>query len=62
MPMVIAVSTSWGMGIPAAVVIGFVLGLDGPGIWAGFAVAMMAAACLLMRSLGRQARQFAAET
>ena len=30
MPMVIAVSTSWGLGIPTAVVLGFVLGFGGP--------------------------------
>ena len=61
MPMVIALSTSWGMGLPTAVVLGFVLGLGGPGIWAGMAVAMTGAACLLIRRFHRQSRRFAAE-
>ena len=61
MPMVIAVSTSWGMGFPAAVVLGFVLGLGGPGIWAGMAVAMTGAALLLIRRFRLQARRFAAQ-
>ena len=61
MPMVIALSTSWGMGLPTAVVLGFVLGLGGPGIWAGMAVAMTGAAWLLIRRFRRQAQRFAAE-
>ena len=61
MPMVITVSTSWGLGIPTAVVLGFVLGFGGPGIWAGMAVAMTGAALLLIRRFRRQAGRFAAE-
>ncbi len=61
MPMVIAVATSWGLGIPTAVLLGFVLGLGGPGIWAGMAVAMTGAAWLLIRRFRRQAARFAAE-
>lgn len=60
-PMVIAVSTSWGLGIPTAAALGFGLGFGGPGIWAGMAVAMTGAACLLLRRFRRQARRFAAE-
>ena len=60
MPMVIAVSTSWGLGFPAAIVLGFVIGLGGPGIWGGMAVAMTGAAFLLLRRFRRQARRFAA--
>ena len=44
MPMVIALSTTWGVGLPTAVVLGFVLDFGGPGIWAGMAVAMAGAA------------------
>ena len=61
MPMVIALSTSWGLGIPTAVALGFFLGFGGPGIWAGMAVAMTGAAWLLIRRFRRQAGRFAAE-
>ena len=61
MPMVIALSTSWGLGIPTAVVLGFFLGYGGPGIWAGMAVSMTGAAWLLIRRFRRQAGRFAAE-
>ena len=61
MPMVIALATGWGMGFPTAVVLGFVLDFGGPGIWAGMAVAMTGAACLLIRRFRRQARLFAAQ-
>ena len=60
-PMLIAVATSWGLGIPTAVVLGFLLGFGGPGIWAGMAVAMMGAAWLLIRRFRRQSARFAAE-
>ena len=61
MPMLVAVSTSWGLGLPTAAVLGFVLGFGGPGIWAGMAVAMTGAAALLIRRFRRQATRFAAE-
>lgn len=61
MPMVIAVSTGWGMGLPTAMVLGFVLDLGGPGIWAGVAVAMTVAAWFLIQRFRRQARLFAAQ-
>ena len=60
-PMLVAVATSWGLGIPTAVVLGFHLGFGGPGIWAGMAVAMMGAAWLLIRRFRRQSARFAAE-
>ena len=60
-PMLIAVATSWGLGIPTAVVLGFHLGFGGPGIWAGMAVAMTGAAWLLIRRFRRQSARFAAE-
>ena len=60
-PMMIAIATSWGAGVPTAVVLGFVLGFGGPGIWAGMAVAMTGAAWLLIRRFRRQAARFAAE-
>jgi len=61
MPMMIALATGWGMGLPTAVVLGFALDLGGPGIWAGMAVAMTGAAWLLIRRFRRQARLFAAQ-
>lgn len=60
-PMLVAVATSWGLGIPTAVVLGFLLGFGGPGIWAGMAVAMTGAAWLLIRRFRRQSARFAAE-
>ena len=61
MPMVIALATGWGMGFPTAVVLGFVLDFGGPGIWAGMAVAMTAAAWLVTKRFRRQARLFATQ-
>ena len=61
MPMVIAVSMSWGLGIPAALVLGFFLNLGGPGIWAGMAVAMAGSAWLLIRRFRQQEIRFAAQ-
>ena len=61
MPMVIAVSMSWGLGIPAALVLGFFLNLGGPGIWAGMAVAMAGSAWLLIRRFRQQEGRFAAQ-
>ena len=62
MPMVIALSMTWGVGLPTAAVLGFVLDLGGPGIWAGMAVAMTGAAWLLVRRFRRQAKRFAAQS
>ncbi|MYH91542.1 MAG: MATE family efflux transporter [Gammaproteobacteria bacterium] len=60
MPMVIAVSMSWGIGIPTAVVLGFFLNLGGPGIWAGMAVAMTGSSWLLIRRFRQQEGRFMA--
>ena len=60
MPMVIAVSMSWGMGLPTALLLGFFLNLGGPGIWAGMAVAMAGAAFFLIRRFHRQGKRFSA--
>ncbi len=60
--MVIALATTWGVGLPTAAVLGFVLDLGGPGIRAGMAVAMSGAAWLLVRRFRRQAERFAAQS
>ena len=61
MPMVIAVSMSWGIGLPTALVLGFFLNFGGPGIWAGMAVAMAGSAWLLIRRFRQQAAMFVAQ-
>ncbi len=58
MPMVITVTASWGIGFPVALLLGFALGLGGPGIWAGMAAAMVVAAWLMIKRFGRQASCF----
>ena len=62
MPMMIALSTTWGVGLPAAAALGFVLDLGGPGIRAGMAVAMTGAAWRLVTRFRRQAKRFAAQS
>jgi MATE family multidrug resistance protein len=53
MPMVYAVLAYWGLGLPAAYVIGFPLGFEGPGIWAGLVVGLAVAAVLMMTRFWR---------
>lgn len=48
-PMLIAVVSYWVVGMPAAYVMGFVLGLGGPGVWAGLALGLALAGVLLTR-------------
>ncbi|NKX46221.1 MATE family efflux transporter [Roseicyclus persicicus] len=52
-PMLYAVVAYWGLGLPAAWVIGFPLGFEGPGIWAGLVVGLAAAAGLMMTRFWR---------
>ncbi len=39
-PMVMAIVSYWGVGLPVAYVLGFVLGLEGAGIWLGLTVGL----------------------
>ena len=61
MPMAIALATSWGLGLPAALLMGFVLEWGGHGIWSAMAVAMAGASLLLVWRFRRRIRRFAAE-
>jgi MATE family multidrug resistance protein len=47
LPMVYAAFSYWGVGVPSAYVLGFVLDLGGIGIWAGLALGLGVAAVLL---------------
>jgi MATE family multidrug resistance protein len=49
MPMLIAVLAYWIVGLPAAWLFGFALGLGGRGIWIGLACGLTLAALLLLR-------------
>ncbi len=54
-PMAIAVLAYWGLGAPAGYVLGFPLGLGGPGVWLGLAIGLTAAAVALSwRFLSRE--------
>ncbi|AVL54639.1 MATE family efflux transporter [Roseobacter denitrificans] len=46
-PMIYAAVSYWGVGIPCSYVFGFVLGLDGIGVWLGLVVGLSVAALLL---------------
>ncbi|WOI56768.1 MATE family efflux transporter [Palleronia sp. LCG004] len=55
-PMIHAVLSYWGVGLPAAYVLGFPMGYGGVGIWAGLAMGLAVAAVLMTaRFLGRGA-------
>ena len=58
MPIVIAVATICGLGVPAAVMLGFVLDLGRTGSQSGMAVAMTGAAWFLIRRFRRQVDRF----
>ncbi|WP_371056063.1 MATE family efflux transporter [Rhodosalinus sp. K401] len=47
-PMVMAAVSYWGVGIPGAWVMGFVLGWGGPGVWLGLTLGLACAGVLLM--------------
>lgn len=46
-PLLIALFSYWGVGLPVAWVLGFVVGLGGPGVWWGLALGLATAALLL---------------
>lgn len=48
MPMVMAAFSYWLVGLPVSYVLGFVLGLDGIGVWLGLVIGLAFAAVLLM--------------
>ena len=47
-PMVMAIVSYWVVGLPVSYVLGFMLNLEGPGIWLGLTVGL-ACACVLMQ-------------
>ncbi|MBC8129466.1 MAG: MATE family efflux transporter [Rhizobiaceae bacterium] len=55
MPMIIAVLSYWGLGMPAAYVLAFPLGFDGPGVWWGLALGLFASAVLMTWRFHRRA-------
>jgi MATE family multidrug resistance protein len=52
-PMIYALISYWLLGLPAAWVLGFPLGFEGPGIWAGLVVGLAFAAVLMMTRFWR---------
>jgi MATE family multidrug resistance protein len=53
-PMIIAIGSYWGLGVPAAYVFAFEARLGTPGIWAGLALGLLATAFLMnMRFFAR---------
>ncbi len=53
-PMWIAVASYWGLGVPSAYLLGFVLDLGGKGVWGGLAVGLTAAGILLTWRFSRR--------
>ncbi|HAW49044.1 MAG TPA: MATE family efflux transporter, partial [Roseovarius sp.] len=47
-PMVIAALSYWAVGVPASYVLGFTLGLGGPGIWLGLALGLALAGVFML--------------
>ena len=47
-PMIMAVVAYWVIGMPASYVLGFVLGMEGVGVWLGLVIGLAVAAVLLM--------------
>jgi len=57
-PMIFASVSYWLVGIPCSYLFGFVLGLEGIGVWLGLVIGLALAACLLSgRFWGRSLRQ-----
>lgn len=48
MPMLFAVVSYWLIGLPAAYILGFTFGMQGPGIWLGLVVGLALAGALMM--------------
>lgn len=62
-PMVIAALSYWAVGVPVSYLLGFTLGLGGPGIWLGLAMGLaMAGVFMLVRFWGWSVRQIPAQT
>ena len=59
-PMLFTLATSWGLGLPAAALLGIGADLGGEGVWTGIAAAMIGACVLLIRRFRVQARTLAA--
>jgi MATE family multidrug resistance protein len=54
-PMVYAVVSYWGIGVPASYYLGFVIGLEGVGVWLGMAIGLSAAGASMMARFWRGA-------
>ena len=54
-PMVVAVAAYWAIGVPVSYLLGFRLGLGGPGIWLGLVCGLAAAGIFLMLRFWRRA-------
>lgn len=52
-PMIYAVISYWGIGVPASYVLGFPMGLGGQGIWLGMALGLSVAAVTMMARFWR---------
>jgi len=61
-PMIHAIVSYWGVGLPVSYVLGFPVGLGGQGIWLGLAIGLAVAASLMMARFWRQARAGDAST
>lgn len=61
-PMLIAVISYWGVGLPAVWLFCFELDLGGPGVWVGLVLGLTVAAVLLAQRFRRLARAFATQT
>ena len=59
-PMLFTLATSWGLGLPAAALLGIGVDLGGEGVWTGIAAAMIGACVLLIRRFRTQAQGLAA--
>ena len=59
-PMLFTLATSWGLGLPAAALLGIGVDLGGEGVWTGIAAAMIGACLLLIRRFRTQAQGLAA--
>ena len=57
-----AIVAYWGVGLPAAYVLGFPLGMAGPGIWLGLAIGLSFAALMMMTRFWRRADLIAPRT
>lgn len=56
-PMIMAGLSYWAIGIPSSYILGFVLGLDGIGVWLGLVLGLVSSAVLLMYRFWGQAIQ-----